>query len=51
MTLTSGLDRLADLGKAVLWNGAQKVRFEAASRADGEYPRDLRGRDRELNEK
>jgi hypothetical protein len=29
ITLTSGLDRLAELGKTVLWNGAQKVRFEA----------------------
>lgn len=29
-TLTSGLDRLAELGKTVLWKGAQKVRFEAA---------------------
>ena len=30
ITLTSGLDRLAELGKTVLWKGAQKVRFEAA---------------------
>src|SRR6195952_2537397 len=29
ITLTSGLDRLAELGKTVLWKGAQKVRFEA----------------------
>ena len=30
ITLTSGLDGLAELGKTVLWKGAQKVRFEAA---------------------
>jgi hypothetical protein len=30
ITLTSGLDRLAELVKTVLWKGAQKVRFEAA---------------------
>jgi hypothetical protein len=30
ITLTSGLDRLAELGKTVLWKGAQRVRFEAA---------------------
>src|SRR5437763_1388527 len=30
ITLTSGLDRLPELGKTVLWKGAQKVRFEAA---------------------
>jgi hypothetical protein len=29
ITLTSGLDRLPELGKTVLWKGAQKVRFEA----------------------
>ncbi|MDO9059443.1 MAG: DUF3830 family protein [Bradyrhizobium sp.] len=29
ITLTSGLDRLAELGKTVLYKGAQKVRFEA----------------------
>src|SRR5580658_1816988 len=29
ITLISGLDRLAELGKTVLWQGAQKVRFEA----------------------
>jgi hypothetical protein len=29
ITLTSNLDRLAELGKTVLWKGAQKVRFEA----------------------
>ena len=28
ITLTSGLDRLPELGKTVLWKGAQKVRFE-----------------------
>ena len=43
ITLTSGLERLAELGKTVLWKGAQKVRFEAARMADAEYPRDLRG--------
>ena len=30
ITLTSGLENLPALGKTVLWNGAQKVRFEAA---------------------
>src|SRR6476661_452799 len=30
ITLTSGLDRLPELGKTVLYKGAQKVRFEAA---------------------
>ena len=28
ITLTSGLEHLAELGKTVLWKGAQKVRFE-----------------------
>jgi len=28
ITLTSGLDRLPELGKTVLWKGAQKVRFK-----------------------
>jgi hypothetical protein len=28
ITLTSNLERLPELGKAVLWKGAQKVRFE-----------------------
>ena len=28
ITLTSGLDRLLELGKTVLWKRAQKVRFE-----------------------
>ena len=28
ITLTSGLERLAELGNTVLWKGAQKVRFE-----------------------
>ena len=28
ITLTSGLENLAALGKTVLWHGAQKVRFE-----------------------
>ena len=30
ITLTSGLDRLPELGKTVLWKGAQKARFELA---------------------
>jgi hypothetical protein len=28
IALTSGLDRLPELGKTVLWKGAQKVRCE-----------------------
>jgi hypothetical protein len=28
ITLTSGLDRLPELGKTVLWKGAQDIRFE-----------------------
>ena len=28
ITLTSGLEQLPELGKIVLWKGAQKVRFE-----------------------
>jgi Protein of unknown function (DUF3830) len=28
ITLTSGLENLATLGKTVLWKGAQKIRFE-----------------------
>ena len=28
MTLTSGLENMATFGKKVLWNGAQKIRFE-----------------------
>ena len=28
VTLTSGLENLASFGKTVLWNGAQKIRFE-----------------------
>jgi hypothetical protein len=28
ITLTSGLENLAAFGKTVLWNGAQKIRFE-----------------------
>jgi len=28
ITLTSGLDRLPELGKTMLWKRAQKVRFE-----------------------
>lgn len=30
ITLTSGLDRLAELGKAVLWKGAHPISFEEA---------------------
>jgi hypothetical protein len=30
ITLTSGLENLADLGQTVLWKGAQPIRFEAA---------------------
>jgi hypothetical protein len=30
ITLTSGLDQLPELGRTVLYKGAQKVRFEAA---------------------
>ena len=28
ITLTSNLEKLKDLGKTVLWKGAQNVRFE-----------------------
>ncbi|HXF53475.1 MAG TPA: DUF3830 family protein [Hyphomicrobiaceae bacterium] len=27
-TITTGLDKLADLGRLTLWNGAQPIRFE-----------------------
>ncbi len=30
ITLTSGLDRLPELGKLTLWQGAQPIRFERA---------------------
>jgi len=30
VTLTSGLENLAALGKLVLWQGAQRILFEAA---------------------
>ena len=30
LDLTSGLENLATFGKAVLWKGAQKIRFEEA---------------------
>lgn len=30
ITITSGLDELADLGRRTLWEGAQEVRFELA---------------------
>ena len=30
ITLTSGLDRLAQIGPKVLWEGAQDIRFELA---------------------
>jgi len=29
ITLTGGLERLAELGRRTLWEGAQPVRFEA----------------------
>ena len=28
ITLTSGTEKLADLGRMVLWQGAQRIRFE-----------------------
>jgi hypothetical protein len=31
LTLTSGQDRLAEIGKRTLWKGAQPIRFEDAS--------------------
>ncbi len=31
LTITDGLDRLAELGRAVLWGGAQEIVFEAAA--------------------
>lgn len=33
ITLTSGLDRLYDLGRTVLWKGAQPIRFDLAAKA------------------
>ena len=30
ITLTSGLDRLPEIGRLALWKGAQPIRFEAA---------------------
>ena len=30
ITITSGLDKLAELGRAVLWEGAKTIRIEAA---------------------
>jgi hypothetical protein len=30
MTLTSGLDKLPELGRVVLWEGAQRLRIELA---------------------
>jgi hypothetical protein len=30
ITLTSNLESLPEMGKTVLWKGAQKVRFEEA---------------------
>ena len=30
ITITSGLERLAELGRAVLWEGAKPIRIEAA---------------------
>ncbi len=32
ITLTSGLENLPELGKTVLWKGAQKIRFEEVLR-------------------
>ena len=32
ITLTSGLDKLPEIGRLALWNGAQPIRFEAAER-------------------
>src|SRR3954462_15552980 len=43
ITLTSGLENLPELGKTVLWKGAQRVRFEAAQMAEPSYPRDRHG--------
>src|ERR1700735_2978973 len=34
ITLTSGLDRLPELGKTVLWKGAREVRFESVLMED-----------------
>ena len=31
LTITDGLDRLAELGRAVLWGGAQEIVFEHAA--------------------
>jgi hypothetical protein len=31
LTITEGLEQLPELGKRVLWEGAQEIRFEAAS--------------------
>jgi hypothetical protein len=31
LTITEGLDRVAELGRHVLWHGAQEIVFEAAS--------------------
>ncbi len=31
LTITEGLDHLAELGRAVLWTGAQEIAFEAAA--------------------
>ncbi len=29
LTITSNLDRLAEIGNCILWEGAQDIRFEA----------------------
>jgi hypothetical protein len=31
LTLTSGLELLPELGRLVLWQGAQRIRFELAT--------------------
>ena len=31
ITLTSGLDRLPEIGRLTLWQGAQQIRFKLAS--------------------
>jgi hypothetical protein len=31
ITVTSNLDKLAELGRLVLWEGAQRIRFEQIS--------------------
>src|SRR3954462_182007 len=43
ITLTSGLENLATLGKCVLWKGALRIRFQQVCGTGTRYPRDLRG--------